>query len=285
MLSVVILAVLAAKPEVLDVWPDGKPPGVAAVKGGETVQPDDPKARKVIRLTDVDRPTLTIYRPEAGKENGACVVICPGGAYNILAWDLEGTEVAAWLNGLGVTAAVLKYRVPRVEKDELPGGPLQDAQRAIRLVRANAEAWKIYPKRVGVLGFSAGGHLAASASLKPASYEALDKIDERPCRPDFTLLIYPAYLVTKKRDALTDDFKVTKAAPPMFLAHAHDDGVPAENSVLLYLALKRAGVAADLHVYSKGGHGFGLRASKDPVSTWPARAGEWLKREGWLGAK
>ncbi len=285
---ILLFAGADAKPEVLDVWPGGKPPGVKEAKAGETVQPDNPKARKVLRLTGIERPTLTVYRPDPAKDTGACVVICPGGGYSILAWDLEGTEVAAWLNGLGVTAAVLKYRVPRppgLKKGEQPPGPLQDAQRAIRLVRSKAAEWKIDPKRVGILGFSAGGHLSASASLKPAGYEAMDKVDEQPCRPDFTVLIYPAYLVTAKRDALLEEFAVTKEVPPMFLAHAHDDGVPAENSVLLYLALKKAGVPADLHIYSKGGHGFGLRESKDPASTWPARCAEWLKREGWLKSK
>jgi acetyl esterase/lipase len=278
----------AEKPLVLDVWPEGKPPGVKEVKGGETVQPDTPGARKVIRLTKIDRPTITVFRPAAEKDTGACVVVCPGGGYHILAWDLEGTEVAKWLNVLGVTAVVLKYRVPRppgLKKDEQPQGPLQDAQRALRLVRSKAAEWKIDPKRIGILGFSAGGHLSASASLKAPSYDAIDKVDEQDCKPNFAVLVYPAYLANAKKDGLLPEFKVTKEAPPMFLAHAHNDGVPAEGSVLLYLALKKAGVAADLHIYSKGGHGFGLRKSDDPCHTWPARAGEWLKREGWLAKK
>jgi acetyl esterase/lipase len=274
-----------AKPPVLDVWPDGLPPGVKEAKAGETVQPDRGKGPKVIRLTDIKRPTLTVYRPDPAKDTGACVVVCPGGGYHILAWDLEGTEVAEWLNSIGVTAAVLKYRVPRppgLKKGEQPSGPLQDAHRAIRLMRSKAADWKIDPKRVGILGFSAGGHLAASAALKMPTYEAIDKVDEQPARPDFAVLVYPAYLVNEAKDALLPDVKVTKSSPPMFLAHAQDDGVPAENSVLLHLALKRGGVASELHVYSRGGHGFGLRKAGGPAATWPARAGEWMKREGWL---
>ncbi|MGL4552742.1 MAG: alpha/beta hydrolase [Gemmataceae bacterium] len=294
MRTVPLLALLAAlplsaaddKPAVLDVWPDGKPPGVSAVKGGEAVQPDNPKARKVMRITDIDRPTLTVFRPE--KPNGASVVICPGGGYSILAWDLEGTEVAKWLNGLGVTAAVLKYRVPRppgLKKGEQPAGPTQDGQRAVSLVRSKAKEWGLDPTRVGVLGFSAGGHLAASVALRSAerSYKPADAVDEVSCKPDFAVLIYPAYLVTDKRDALRPQFAVGKDAPPMFLVHAGDDGVPAESSVRLYLALKEAKVPSELHVYSVGGHGYGLRPSKDPVSGWPAGCADWLRRSGWLG--
>ena len=291
---VVVLAAfsLAAADEerlpVLDVWPDGKPPGVSEVKGGEKVQPDVPGARKVMRITNIDRPTLTLFHPK--KPNGACVVICPGGGYSILAWDLEGTEVAQWLNGLGVTAAVLKYRVPRpkdLKKGELPTGPYLDGQRAVSLVRSKAKEWGIDPKRVGILGFSAGGHLAASVAIRSEErgYKALDAVDEVSCKPDFAVLIYPAYLVTDRRDALRPEFAVSKATPPMFLAHAGDDGVPAESSVRLYLALKEAKVPSELHVYSVGGHGYGLRPSKDPVSGWPARCEEWLRRSGWLEAK
>lgn len=283
LLSLACLCRADKGPPVLDVWPDGKPPGVAELKGEEKAV----TSGKVTRVSNVVRPTLTVYRPAKDKDTGACVVVCPGGGYNILAWDLEGTEVAAWLNGLGVTAVVLKYRVPRppgLAKGEQPIGPLQDAQRAVSLVRSKAKEWGVDPKRVGILGFSAGGHLAASTSLKSAkrSYPAIDAVDEVSCRPDFTVLIYPAYLVTNKRDALRPEFVVDRTAPPMFLAHAGNDGVPSENSVLLHLALKKAEVPSDLHIYSTGGHGFGLRPSKDPCSTWPARCGEWMQRQGLL---
>jgi acetyl esterase/lipase len=280
----------AAEPTVLDVWPQGKPPGVTEVRGKESVQPDRPGQRKVIRITDIDRPTMHVYRPAKEKDTGAAVVICPGGGYAILAWDLEGTEVAEWLNSLGVTAIVLKYRVPRptnLAKGEQPVGPLQDAQRAIRTVRSRAAEWGIDPNRIGVLGFSAGGHLATSAALRSgfASYEPIDAIDKVSARPDFAVLVYPAYLVTADKSALRPEFAPDKNSPPMFLVHAGDDGVPAESSVRLYLALKNAGVKSELHVYDRGGHGYGLRPSDDPVSQWPARCEAWLRRTGLLQKK
>ncbi|MBY0232587.1 MAG: alpha/beta hydrolase [Gemmataceae bacterium] len=280
-MTALLLLCLAAKPLVLDVWPDGKPPGATEAKAGETSRVE----RKIIHLSDIRRPTLTIFRPDPKKDTGACVVVCPGGGYNILAWDLEGTEVAEWLNGLGVTAAVLKYRVPRpkdLKKGEQPVGPTQDAQRAVRLVRSRAKEWKIDPKRVGILGFSAGGHLAASVALKKPAYEAIDMADEQSARPDFAVLVYTAYLVNEKKDALLPEFVPTKDAPPMFLVHTKDDPVTVQSSILLHKALKDAGVEARLKVYDKGGHGYGLRPSKDAVSGWPKEAAAWLEERGWL---
>jgi len=216
-------------------------------------------------------------------------VICPGGGYNILAWDLEGEEVAAWLNSLGVTGIVLKYRVPRrpdQAKDKPPVGPLQDAQRAVSLVRSKAAEWGIDPKRIGILGFSAGGHLtaAAAANFDRRAYDALDDVDRVSCRPDFAVLVYPGYLVEKGTDQLAPDIRVRKECPPAFFAHAADDGVPAENSVAMYRALRKAGVPAELHVYAAGGHGFGLRPSARPCSTWPQRCADWLRAQGFLKA-
>ncbi|MFQ3652079.1 MAG: alpha/beta hydrolase [Gemmataceae bacterium] len=284
------MALLAAEPLVLDVWPEGKPPGVKEIQGGEKVEPDKPGARKVTRLTNIDRPSIHVFRPAKDKNTGAAVVVCPGGGYSILAWDLEGTEVAQWLTRLGVTAIVLKYRVPRpkgLSKGEQPLGPFQDVQRAIRLVRSKAKEWDIDPNRLGVLGFSAGGHLAASAAVRHAtkSYEPMDEIDKLSARPDFAVLVYPAYLVTEKRDALRPEFKPDRSAPKFFFAHASDDPVPAENSALMYLALKDANVKGELHLFEVGGHGFGLRPSKDPVSQWPDRCEAWMRRNGWLEQK
>jgi acetyl esterase/lipase len=284
------LTLLAAEPTVLDVWPEGKPPGVKEVRGTEKVEPDKPGARKVLRITNIDRPTMHIYRPAKDKDTGTAVVVCPGGGYSILAWDLEGTEVAQWLNRLGVTAIVLKYRVPRpkgLAKGEQPLGPFQDVQRTLRYVRSKAKDWNLDPNRIGVLGFSAGGHLAASAALRHAinSYEPIDEIDQHSARPDFAVLVYPAYLVTEKRDALRPEFKPDRSVPKCFLVHASDDPVPAENSALLYLALKDADVKAELHLFEVGGHGYGLRPSKDPVSQWPDRCEAWMRRNGWLDKK
>ena len=271
---------------VVDVWP-GKAPGEKGDIGEEKFLDQKAGEKQVKRLTNVSRPTLTIFRPAKDKDTGAAVVICPGGGYNILAWDLEGEEVAAWLNSIGVTGIVLKYRVPRRPTDakgEPPIGPLQDAQRAMSLVRTKSKEWGIDPKRIGILGFSAGGHLAAAATTNydQRAYEALDDVDKQSCRPDFAVLVYPAYLVAKDKDELTPQIKVTKETPPVFFAHAGNDGVKAENSVVMYLALKKAGVPAELHVYSTGGHGFGLRKSDNACSTWPDRAGEWLKALGFL---
>ncbi len=274
----------AEKPVVVDIWP-GKPPG-------ETKPIDEEKStvdRGVKRVTNVSKPTLTVFRPAKDKDTGAAVVICPGGGYSILAWDLEGEEVAAWLNSLGVTGIVLKYRVPRrpdQPKDKPPLGPLQDAQRAMSLVRSKADEWHLDAKRIGILGFSAGGHLAASASTNfdKRAYEAMDDIDKVSCRPDFTVLIYPAYLLTKDEKELAPEIRVRKECPPTFFAHANDDPIKPDNSARLYLALKRAGVLAELHIYSAGGHGFGLRPTKNPCSTWPKRCEEWLHTQGVLKA-
>jgi acetyl esterase/lipase len=276
----------ADKALVLDVWP-GKPPGETAQIGEEKILEDKPSKRPVKRLTNVSKPTITVFRPAPDKDTGAAVVICPGGGYHILAWDLEGEEVAAWLNSIGVTGIVLKYRVPRrpnQPKDKPPIGPLQDAQRALSLVRSKAEEWKLDPKRIGILGFSAGGHLAAAASTNfdKRAYDPVDQIDETNCRPDFAVLVYPAYLVADKKNELNPDIRVRKECPPTFFAHAGNDGVKAENSVLMYLALKRAGVPAELHVYASGGHGFGLRPSSEPCSTWPGSCAGWLKKQGFL---
>jgi len=287
-LSVMSLGLAAEKPLVLDVWP-GKVPGETGQIGEEKFQ--EPKAgeKPVKRLTNVSKPTITVYRPAKDKDTGAAVLICPGGGYNILAWDLEGEEVATWLNSLGVTGIVLKYRVPRrpdQPKDKPPIGPLQDAQRALSLVRSKAKDWELDPKRIGILGFSAGGHLTAATATNfdKRAYEASDDIDKISCRPDFAVLVYPAYLIVPDKDELAADIRVRKECPPMFFVHAGDDRVKADNSVLMYLALKRAGVPAELHIYASGGHGFGLRVSAEPCSTWPLRCADWLRTQGFLKA-
>jgi acetyl esterase/lipase len=284
-----VLAVAAAdKPLTVDVWP-GKAPGETGSVGEEKVLEQKAGEKKVKRLTNVSKPTLTIYRPSKDKDTGAAVVICPGGGYNILAWDLEGEEVAEWLNSIGVTGIVLKYRVPRrpdQPKDKPPVGPLQDVQRALSLVRGKAKDWGIDPQRIGVLGFSAGGHLAAAAATNSdkRAYDSLDDADKVSCRPDFAVLVYPAYLAVKDKEELMPDIRVSKDTPPCFFAHAADDGVSAENSVQMYRALRKAGVKAELHIYASGGHGFGLRPSDQPCSTWPQRCAEWLQVQGLLKA-
>jgi acetyl esterase/lipase len=273
----------ADKPLVLDLWP-GTPPGQKK-STDEEKDLTGPKSdliagKRVIRLTNVSKPTLTVYRPAKDKANGTAVIVCPGGAYRVLALDLEGTEVCRWLNSLGVTAFLLKYRVPAPKHLR----PLQDAQRAVSLVRARAKEWDVDPKRIGILGFSAGGHLSArtATGFAKRAYDAIDKTDEVSCRPDFAVLIYPAYLLNKAKDGLASDLPVTKETPPMFLVHAGDDGVPVQNSVQMYLALRRAGVPAELHVYASGGHGYGLRKTSQPCTTWPDRCADWLRQRGLL---
>jgi acetyl esterase/lipase len=274
------------KPGVLNVWP-GKVPGGTEVIPEEKFLESKPGEKQVKRLANVSKPTLTLFRPEKNLDTGTAVIVFPGGGYNILAWDLEGEEVAAWLNSQGVTALVLKYRVPRPAdqpKNQPPPGPLQDAQRALSLVRSRAREWGIDPQRIGVLGFSAGGHLAASAATRFGKrvYEPIDAVDNFSCRPDFAVLIYPAYLVAKDKNELAADLPISKETPPMFLVHAANDPIKADNSIVLFQALQRAGVSAELHVYATGGHGFGLRASEHPSSTWPQRCGEWLRSQGLL---
>jgi acetyl esterase/lipase len=280
------LASAADKPLTLKVWP-GAAPGVTDKVNHEHFQPQNPSEKPPIqRLTDVSVPTIAVFRPAKDKNTGAAVLVCPGGGYAILAWDLEGTEVAHWLNSIGVTAIVLKYRVPRsdpVGSDRQPIGPLQDAQRALSLVRSKAKEWGIDPHRIGQLGFSAGGHLTASSAthFNESAYTPLDAVDRVSCRPDFAVLVYPAYLVTKS-GTLQPNIRVTKQTPQTFLAMAEDDPVNVENAVAFFVALKRAHVPAEMHLYATGGHGFGLRPSKHLCSTWPKRCEEWMRSRGFL---
>lgn len=275
-----------ARPTVVDLWP-GKAPGETGKSVGE--EKETKKGDLVTSITNVTKPTLGVYRPAEGKDTGVAVVVCPGGGYNNLAWDHEGEQVARWLNSIGVTAFVLKYRVPRrpdAPKNEPPVQALMDAQRALSLVRHNAGEWKIDAKRVGMLGFSAGGHLTAWASTNAdkRAYEPVDAADKAGCRPDFAVLIYPGGVLKRGTDQLSPEIRVNSETPPSFFAHAGNDPVNAENSVMMYLALKRAGVPAELHVYATGGHGFGMRPSDNPASTWPKRCEEWMRNQKILKA-
>jgi acetyl esterase/lipase len=279
LLSAVSLA--AEQPaQFLPIWPASAPNEPSQI-GDEHEQPLRP-GDTTIRVANVSKPTITLFRPPAEKRNGACVVVFPGGGYNILAWNKEGTEVAEWLNGLGVTAVVLKYRVPARQGRERYAAPLQDAQRAVGLVRHRASQWGVDPQRIGVLGFSAGGHLAATLCNNYAerTYEPLDEADKTSCRPDFALLIYPAYLVDPKTNVVSPELNVTEHTPATFIAQSQDDGVRVEGSLFYYLALKNAKVPAEMHLYPSGGHGYGLRASEHLVSTWPQRAADWMRSRG-----
>ena len=279
-LTVLYVASLgAADRPVIDVWP-GKAPGETNKEiGPEESRPPQPKQRQdVTRLTNISKPTLTLYQPPESKRNGAAVIIAPGGGYSILAWDLEGTEIAEWFNSIGVTAAVLKYRVPRREGDTANQLPLMDAQRSMSLVRSKASELGIDPKRIGFLGFSAGGNLAAATCLKhnQRQYDKIDATDDVSSRPDFGILIYPAYLADEKGQ-VKPEYQPNKETPPMFFAFAMDDRVTVEGSLALAKALKVTGIPAELHMYDAGGHGFGMRKSENPCHTWPARCAEWLE--------
>lgn len=269
------------------IWPNGAP-GATANPEPEvdtTNTKDDLIAgRPLIRLGNVSSPTLTIYTPK-GKNTGAAVVVFPGGAYSILAIDLEGTEVCDWLNNAGITCALLKYRVPDSGPYPKSSAALQDAQRAVGIVRARAAEWKIDPNRIGILGFSAGGHLVAALSthFDHRLYEAVDASDQQSCRPDFAVLIYPAYLdVADQHFALNPDIKVTPQTPPSILIQTEDDPVHVESSLVYFAALKAEKVPAEMHLYAKGGHGYGLRKSDLPVTTWPQTVEKWMHSIGVL---
>lgn len=269
----------AAEPVAVNLWPEGKVPGLAAGEKEEIVDEMDDRIGN--RVTKVTKPKITVYKPDAEIDTGAAVVICPGGGYHILAYDLEGVEVAQWLNKIGVTGVVLHYRVPRAKEGEVYASPLSDAQRAIRVTRANAEAWKIDPQKVGILGFSAGGNLAAvTSNAEDAAYSPIDDADKLSARPDFSVLVYPAYLNKKDADTeLTPEASVDENTPPAFLVHTSDDRISSTGSIAYYLGLKRLNIPAELHVFTSGGHGYGLRPTEKPVTHWPDLASEWLKKE------
>jgi len=265
-------------------WP-GTPPGRIAAKGEEKDTTDAKggkvAGKSVIRLGNVSSPTLTIYKPAAEKNSGTAVLVCPGGGYHILAMDLEGTEVCEWLNTLGVTAGLLKYRVPKSEGDPRPIEALQDAQRAMSLLRGRAEELRVDAKRIGVLGFSAGGHLSARLSTNYAkrAYDSVDDKDQVACKPDFAVLVYPAYLIGKEAE---EELPVDAQTPPMFLTMAADDPVDADNVLKFSLTLKHAKVPVELHLYPRGGHGFGSRRTEAACTQWPDRAAEWMRAQGWV---
>jgi acetyl esterase/lipase len=276
------VSVRAAEPTPIKLWP-GKAPGETKDIGPEkTTEPKN--ANDVRRVANVSEPTITIYSPPKGTNTGTAVVVAPGGGYSILASEHEGSAVCEFLNKLGVTGVLLKYRVPKRDMqtpDNL--AMVQDAQRAITLVRGMHTELGVDPARVGMLGFSAGGHLTACTALtKKRLYEKVDKADEAfGHEPDFALLIYPAYL-TDKEGKLKPEFEVKKDSPPMFFAHASDDPVTCEGSVALFLALNKNKVPAELHLYATGGHGFGMRKIPHPCATWPDRAADWMKARGLL---
>jgi acetyl esterase/lipase len=282
LMLLITCAVLAAEePRTQLLWPEGAPGAVGS--------------------QDADKPSLTIYLPEAGKSNGTAVVVCPGGGYGGLATLHEGRQVAYWYNSFGVTAFVLKYRVaPRYHHP----APLTDAQRALRWVRWHAAEFGVAPNRIGIMGFSAGGHLASTAGTHydKGNPTAADPIERASCRPDFLVLCYPVISLTteythrgslrnllgdnpdpKLVESLSSERQVTADTPPTFLFHTSSDtGVPSQNSVLFYLALREKGVPAEMHIYERGPHGVGLAPFEPVLSTWSDRLKDWMKQRGLL---
>jgi len=266
----------------LPLWPKGTP-GAQAKPPAEvdTTRPTDNliAGKPLVRLGNVSNPTLTVYAPKDNTVRPA-VVVFPGGGYQILAIDLEGTEVCDWLNSIDITCVLVKYRVPNTGPYPKSAAALQDAQRALGLVRQHAAAWHIDPNRVGVLGFSAGAHLSAALSthFDKRLYGPIDAADQLSCRPDFAFIIYPGYLANAAQNmAPNADINPTAQTPPSFIVQAEDDPVHVENATVYFLQLKAAKVPAELHLYADGGHGYGLRRTAMPVTTWPDTARIWLQ--------
>jgi acetyl esterase/lipase len=291
LLALTAAAQTGSDSRLISLWP-AEAPGETTPLPPEvdTTKPTDElvAGKRVIRIGNVSTPTLTVYAPPPDTANGAAVLVLPGGGYHILAWDLEGTEVCEWLNSLGITGVLVKYRVPRRTGVPHFAPPLQDAQRALGIVRHQAKELGLDPQRIGVLGFSAGGHVAAMLSHHHAerSYPRVDEADDTSCRPDFAVLIYPGFLTERdKADALAPEMKIkAQVTPPTFLAMSQDDPVRVENVIFYYLALKQAGIPGELHVYPEGGHGYGLRRTAANVTSWPDRVADWMRAGGWSGA-
>jgi acetyl esterase/lipase len=287
-LSLWVLCVLASgaaanEPITLKLWPDGPPTAMV---------PKSDATAKLIqsyggvgphRISDVSDPTITVFRPE--KPNGTSVIVAPGGGFMFLSYTHEGTQVCEWLNSLGVTAVLLKYRTPTRDEKEMFELPVQDAQRALGLVRKHAAEWKLDPRRVGLLGFSAGANLAGHAAWDrgPRSYPQQPDLDD-PRGPDFLVFIYGGGFLDKDdKSKFRPGFSIPADAPPVFFLVAHDDKANPLEAALLYLEYKKRDLSAELHIYAKGGHGFGMRQDGKPINAWPARCAEWMNSLGLLG--
>jgi endo-1,4-beta-xylanase len=277
-LAALVAPVFAADPPEVALWPNGAP-GSEGKIAKEIVNDRGKDGVKNRAVSSIHNPTLTVYLPAKEKANGAAVVICPGGGHRYLAIDHEGYDVAKWLSSAGVAAFVLKYRLAREEGSsyKVDTHALGDGLRAIRTVRARAKEWSVDPTRVGIIGFSAGGEVAALAGTRfdAGQDSSTDAVERQSSRPDFMLLIYPGV----RPESLT----IPKDASPAFIAQAADDtAATPERTTAIYLALRKAGIPAELHIYGRGGHGFGMRDRPMPVSSWPARAEAWMADLGFL---
>ena len=294
LLIVSFLAPLMGQNQILPLW-EGDPPNY--IETGEVTIFD---TADIVRVRNVQKPDIALFLPSKKNATGEAVVICPGGGYGILAYDWEGIDIARWLNSKGIAAFVLKYRLPGSKSNVIPyKSPLMDAKRAMRLVRYHAEKWNVDPGKVGVMGFSAGGHLASTLSthFDAGDPENNDLVERESCRPDFSVLIYPVVTFTKEythvgsRENLlgkdldpelvqhfSNELKVTELTPPAILIHSGDDQVvPVENSIVYYHALQKKEIISELHIYPNGGHGYSLAIGQGHLSTWPDRVIEWIK--------
>jgi acetyl esterase/lipase len=268
-------------------WPHGAPgaqPNAAPEKDVSIANDNLAAGKPLLRLSNVSIPTLTVYAPKQNN-SGAAIVVFPGGAYRFLAIDLEGTEVCDWLNSVGITCILLKYRVPDSGPYPKSSAALQDAQRALGIVRAHAAEWHIDPHRIGVLGFSAGAYLTAALSthFDQRLYDHVDAADQLSCRPDFAVIIYPGYLALSEQNfAANPAIEPTDKTPPTFILQTEDDPVHVENSIMYFMALKNANVPTEMHIYPQGGHGYGLRRTELPVTDWPPLLESWLRTTGVL---
>ncbi len=288
------IAPLVAQNRIVPLW-QGDPPNYRET--GEVTIWD---TSDIVRVRNVQKPDIAVFLPSKKNATGEAVVICPGGGYGILAYDWEGSDIARWLNSQGIAAFVLKYRLPGSKSNIIPyKSPLMDAQRAMRIVRSNAESWNIDPERIGVMGFSAGGHLASTLSTHydagdPSSSDPVEKVS---CRPDFSVLVYPVISFTEDfqhsgsrinllgEDAdeslvkyYSNELQVTEDTPPAILIHSDDDkAVPVENSIAYYKALRNNDIASELHIYPYGGHGYSLAIGQGHLATWPDRVIEWIR--------
>lgn len=278
LVSAFATSALAAPSEVIPVWPDQRIPTWDAPTQPErdTTDPDGRRVggERVMRVTNVAQPSLHVTHPDSGPSD-TMIVIAPGGGFYILAWDLEGTEIAQWLNGLGFSAAVLKYRVPTAQMDAKWLPPAQDLQRSISLMRETY-------RRVGAIGFSAGAHTTARASLSPNRlYESVDAADKNQSYPDFAVIVYPAWITQEDDpDRLVEPMRVVDETPSMFFAHAADDRLPAANCIGLFQMLSaRDGDSSELHIFTDGGHGFGGRVTETAADAWKSLCETWLRRQ------
>ena len=294
LLALSILAPLLAQNQIIPLW-KADPPNYRET--GEVTIWD---TSDIVRVRNVQKPDIAVFLPSKKNATGEAVVICPGGGYNILAYDWEGSDIARWLNSQGIAAFVLKYRLPGSKSNIVAHkSPLMDAQRAMRMVRSNAAAWNIDQGKIGIMGFSAGGHLASTLSTHydAGDPSSSDPVEQLSCRPDFSVLIYPVISFTEdfqhsgsRRNLVGEDadeslvkyysneLQVTEDTPPAILIHSDDDkGVPAENSIAYYKALRANEVSSELHIYPYGGHGYSLAIGQGHLATWPDRVIQWIR--------